>query len=804
MTAFDKIKKWMFGEEATARKRAERHQPKVSIGLATAETGDRQDDVDGLESGGVIWPVEAGTHGGVSFLTSQSFYAFYDKKKKQVWLLDNESGKRHPGALPLVVGDTVFPAADTGGRGLVVRTALYGNDGLKRNVFIPTDAPRLEAHHEQPDPPINSSQIYDEDGRHGGLHYLTKVKLMVTKLCLGATDKLTEVFAPMFNFTRNGDGTPAHGLANFRDSSAMLSHEVDGPLAPADDGQHIGGTTSDGKRIHSGGIDRTRALYGDSASGILFSPKEFIREPWQSGSKDAFVGRVEEREDFNATHTNLCGKKARGMKKWQEWKPKASPPEVPPTAPPPSQPPPPIDGPPRDPTFPPPRNVFPKPDPVPLKQRLVPPVTSQPTNTGPNEEEQPSLRGIARPDFDPPTGTGFEEARSHGVGTEDEVWRRATGMTPREFFDLRRVSHDVAQGVAAATLPAGVSNVLMKAYLQSTFVQDSKGQWYGRRGNAIGFQTLMPGGLEGHMAYKARHGALLTETKQLTRLLLNYKNAAGFEARTYLALGARLSTGDEVVSGAEFYLDYSDDSDEPHLGIRFRDENGVITTAPKLKINGTTLSGLTGNEVTAASTLAADSRVPVATGNTRAVAASDFSMTRDGTKTLNTHDGSAMTITPAATFSSTLASGAHTITQAATASITAASTPMLDLNSALSGSNVRKRVFPVRASVTAGTTLVSWAIANGDGYMFRFVGQRKRTDSGGQINYVDYKFHVQNIGGTLTIQSSFDDTDVGGLAASPMAGNSTKGGTPFLLTFAPTAGTEVWNGHVEVLGPLNT
>lgn len=654
MNAFDKIKKWMFGDETTARKRAERHQPKVSIGLATAESGDRQDDIDGLDVGGVIWPVEQGTHGGVSFISSQCFYATYDKKVKKVWLLDNETGTRHPGALPLIPGDTVFPVPDTGGRGLVIRTALFGNDGLKRNVFIPLNA-KLEAHHEQPDPPINSSQVFDEDGRHGGLHYLTRVRLMVTKLCLGATDKLSEVFAPMLNFTRNGDGTPAHGVATFRNSNAMLSHEVDGPLAPADDDQHIGGVTSDGRKLHSGGIDRSRALYGDSAGGILFSPKEFVKEPWQSGGRDAFPGRVEEREDFNDSHVNLCGKKARGKKKWMEWKPKAQPQEGEPKPKKPTTEPRvpvrvPEDGPP---------NIVPAMATIP-----APPVTSQPTNTGPAEEEQPSLRGIARPDFDPPTGTGFDEAYSHGVGTQDEIWKRATGMTPREFFDLRRVSHDVAQGVAAATLPAGVSNVLMKAYLQSTFVQDSKGQWYGRRGNAIGFQTLMPGGLEGHMAYKARHGALLTETKQLTRLLLNYKNAAGFEARTYLALGARLSTGDEVVSGAEFYLDYSDDSDEPHLGIRFRDENGAITTAPKLKVNGSILTGLTGNEVTATSTLAADSRVPVATGNTRAVAASDFSMTRDGTKTLNTHDGSAMTITPAATFSSTLASGAHTTTLA--------------------------------------------------------------------------------------------------------------------------------------------
>lgn len=642
MNAFDKIKKWMFGDETTARKRAERHQPKVSIGLATAESGDRQDDIDGLDVGGVIWPVEQGTHGGVSFISSQCFYATYDKKKKQVWLLDNETGTRHPGALPLIPGDTVFPVPDTGGRGLVIRTALFGNDGLKRNVFIPLNA-KLEAHHEQPDPPINSSQVFDEDGRHGGLHYLTRVRLMATKLCPSATDKLSEVFAPMLNFTRNGDGTPAHGIATWCGSEGCLSEEAGGVLGPADDGNHILAHKSDGRKIHSTHTNRANALYGDRASGIIDSPKEFINEQWEPGAKDAFPGRVEEREDFKDFHINACGKRAPGKKKWMEWKPKAQPQEGEPKPKKPTTEPRvpvrvPEDGPP---------NIVPAMATIP-----APPVTSQPTNTGPAEEEQPSLRGIARPDFDPPTGTGFDEAYSHGVGTQDEIWKRATGMTQREFFDLRRVSHDVAQGVAAMALPAGISSspMLMKAYLQSTFVQDSKGQWYGRRGNAIGFQTLMPGGLEGHMAYKARHGALLTETKQLTRLLLNYKNAAGFEARTYLALGARLSTGDEVISGAEFYLDYSDDSDEPHLGIRFRDENGVITTAPKLKINGTTLSGLTGNEVTAASVLA-DNEVPKIDGASRAIQASGMFLNDSVFGLLVQHTTDVSSAAPSDTFS---------------------------------------------------------------------------------------------------------------------------------------------------------
>lgn len=670
MNAFDKIKKWMFGDETTARKRAERHQPKVSIGLATAESGDRQDDIDGLDVGGVIWPVEQGTHGGVSFISSQCFYATYDKKAKKVWLLDNETGTRHPGALPLIPGDTVFPEPDTGGRGLVIRTAMFGNDGLKRNVFIPLNA-KLEAHHEQPDPPINSSQVFDEDGRHGGLHYLTKVMKMATKFCLGATDKLTEVFAPMLNFTRNGDGTPAHGIATFRASEACLSQEANGPLGPADDGQHILADKSDGRKIHSAHINRANALYGDSASGIIDSPKEFINQQWESGSKDAFVGRVEEREDFKDFHTNACGKRAKGKKKWQEWKPKIAPPTHPRLPRDPTEPPPPIDTPPRDPGEP-GRPVI---DPGPIPGRglpVLPPVDSQPTNTGPNEEEQPSTRGIARADFDPPTGTGFEEARSHGVGTEDEVWKRATGMTQREFFDLRRVSHDVAQGVAAMALPAGISNspVLMKAYRHSTFAQDSQGQWYGRRGFAPGVQTLMPGGLEGHMSYKARHGAKLDQDHALTRLLLNYKSGS-YEVKTLLGLGARIETSELPASGWYFKLDYTDGHDVPDLDIRSTDSAGLdASTGRVVKINGTDITTTVTNAVTAASAFTAANRVLVADGADRSADDSDFAMTQNGTNVLSTASGAGIGFN-AENLSDigTIASGAHTIDIASTNAI---------------------------------------------------------------------------------------------------------------------------------------
>lgn len=642
MNAWDKIKKWLTGSEAEARAYAERHLPKVSIGLPTVESGDRQDDADGLETGGVVWPVEQGSHGAVSFLSSACFYADYDKKKKRVHMLDNVSGKRHPGQIPLIVGDNVFPVADVGGKGLVVRTAEFGTDGIYKNVFIPCAPGVLKAHHLPPDQPINSTPVLDEDGREGGLHYALRVRQWVRAFCQGATGTAEKIFAPLLNFTRNGDGTPAHGAVHFRASEAALSHEAGGPLAPADDGNHRLGQTGEAP-IHSGGINISRALYGDTGAGIIYSPSEFINLQWQPGGYAPFVMRVEHREDFLDKHGNACGKDAKGRKKWQTWSTKAGT-DAAPKAPfdepgpktgdPPTLQRDPNTGPKGDddpgikwpilpggeglddpgPKIDPPGRGGGAPDPKKRPgrgiQNLPGPDTERPTNTGPNEEEQPSIRGIAVPDFDPPKGTGFDEAYSLGLTDPDEIWQRAVGFTQREFFDFRRVSHDVAQGVAAMALPSGVTSspTLMKAYLHSTLVQDGSGVWYGKRGNAIGFQTLMPGGLEGHMAYKARHGTLLTETKQLTRLLLNYKNTAGFEAKTLFGMGMRVPETDLPGSGFAIKLDYVDSSDTPHIDIITTDENGLAdggAGGQELRFNGVALgTGGSGDVVGPASAVA--------------------------------------------------------------------------------------------------------------------------------------------------------------------------------------------------------
>lgn len=609
MKPWDKIKMWLFGSEADARLLHERHMPAVSIGLPTDETGDQQDDVDGTLVGGVIWPVKQGTHGGRAFLSSAMFLAEYDKKKREVWMLDRETGTRHTGALPLKVGDTVFPLSDSGGRGVVIRTAEFGNAGIKRNVFIPLSG--LMAHHLPPDQPTESSQVHDKDGRAGGLHYLTRVREFVREFCIGATAVVGErLFAPLLNFTRNGDNTPAHGAAHFRVGEACLSAEAGGPLHPADDGQHELGQTSEAK-VMSAGLEIEQTKFGSTPLGIIYSPAEFVRDPWVPGAKGPIVKRVEWREDFNDQHVNACGKTARGRKKWLTWADKRTypvypppkdpprrPPGVPPTIPPeiPPQPPlPPFDDSP-PPPIPGPITGDPPPPSTEDPASPIKPVTGErPTNSGPNEEEQPSIRGVAVPDLDKPQSRGENDGTERG-------WRDTLGFNEAEWLRFPRISHDVAQGVFLQEYAAGTlaADALFSLYAHGTFARDLDGNWYGARGHGQGVQTLMPGGLEGYLAYKARNGGDLPAgyTPTLTRLLLNYQTAAGREVRTYFGLGARTPQSVLPASGWYFKLDYTDGHDVPDLDIRSTDSAGLdVSTGRVVKINGTPISAGSGDVV---------------------------------------------------------------------------------------------------------------------------------------------------------------------------------------------------------------
>lgn len=316
---FQKLKMWLFGTESEARRLAERHLPTASVGLPVEQQGDRQDDMDGRRIGGVIWPVEQGTHGLVSFLTADTFLAEYVQKDKKVYMMDDLANGRHPGAKPLTIGLDVDVLEDVGGYGFVMRSPEFGEEGLYNNIFVPFKG-AIEAHHIPPDQPKNSTPVYDEDGRKGGLHYALRVREWVRRLCSGATQASADgdediPYAPLLNFGTNGDGTPAYGATHFDRAEACLSDEAFGPLGPADDGQHRLGVTGEAT-IHQGGLNISRTLWGDSALEIIYSPAHFNPAQLPTRLRGPFPMFVEWREDYNRRHRNYCGKEAVGEKDW--------------------------------------------------------------------------------------------------------------------------------------------------------------------------------------------------------------------------------------------------------------------------------------------------------------------------------------------------------------------------------------------------------------------------------------------------------------------------------------------------------
>lgn len=520
----------------------------------------------------------------------------------------------------------------------------------------------LVSHHLN-SPPPESSIVHDVDAsgqpdetRKGGIHYTVRVRKMPRQFCAGGAnnDKSTAPpepgklpppnFAPMLNFTRNGDGTRADGIAHFGTSEAALSAEAGGPLTPADDGNHILGLGE--ALIHSGGIHIRRALFG--GGDAIFSLLEFINQQWENGAKGPFTRRVEFREDFKAKHVNACGKLVQGEKKWMTWRDKTTPTETPP---PPKKP---VTGPPDDPIFPPPgRPVFPKPDPVEPKDRIrFPAVTERPTSSGPNEEEQPSTRGLIFPNG-PEAPKGMGPVAFDIFGNGDKGWREAYGITQREFWGAIRGSHDVSHGVHTANTPAASGERWpLSKYVASKFRQDENGEFYGKRGHGPAKQTLMPGGLEGHLAFKARNENLLPSAyiPTLSRILLNYKHSSDSrEVRTYFGMGAEIPNSVLPASGVYAKLDYTDSRATPHIDLRTTDANGLDDSGAggqELRFNGYAIITeasipAPGTVLTAAAVLA-DKAVVTGTGASRATAKSDFTMTRDGTNVFGVASGTAI------------------------------------------------------------------------------------------------------------------------------------------------------------------
>lgn len=303
------------------------------------------------------------------------------------------------------------------------------------------------------------------------------------------------------------------------------------------------------------------------------------------------------------------------------------------------------------------------------------------------------------------------------------------------------------------------------------------------------------------------HSRWPTEISTISLLLHNSGRgdaSTGDITKTYLSFGCPLSTTVKPRSGV--YFDFSPSTGV--LNIQHTDSAGADTTVSGgVTVDGVAVGSGSGDVVGPASSTSGDiayfdDTTGKSIANGSGVSLLDIALNSENLSGMADVDDARSNI-GAYGSGDNISVGTIASASAASSSITAASTPSLDYTHALAGSDVRKRTFPVRASITAGTSIMSWAVASGDSYVFSLRCQRKRTDSGGQSAFVNYSWHVQDIGGAITI-TALDTQAGGGLAASVPVLTSTKGGTPLGLTIAPTAGTEVWNGFIEAEGPLNT
>lgn len=606
-----KMVKWVLGAYNAVVTRLRRSLTPEFISTPSDNAGDVQSGIGGVPAGRVAWPVGTASHDGASFVGCDAFPAKYVHKDKKVYLLDT-LGKRHYGAKPLEVGKNVELAGgiESDSDGVVVRGAEFGDaqkvvggPKLANNIFYPAGS-KLIAHHLQPDPPTQSSQVYDVDGRKGGLHYPLRVREWLVKIgtgLLGAKQAggfLPKIFAPLFNFTENGDGTPAHGAAHFADSEAVLSAERGGPLRPADDGNHELGKTSDAK-VNQGAND-IDVLYGPIRA--LYGPEELVDEQWENGSKGPYIKRVEKRPDFTDRHPNAFGLQVPMKIKWQTWDNWNTYPTIPP---PPETPPP--DKPPVPPTAPPPvdvppRDVFPKPMPNPVpgfpgqgaatrpEYGNAPPVTSTPNEVGVPSEYGEPVPGTPEPRVPVPSGISrFMEGHN---------------FTEEERVKQGRVGHSVYAPVYKSNTAGAGSTAAQRWPVSYT----SEGKLYvAANGRVLAIErpyyasgakiTLAPE-MERQHQFVANKETWPTTLSAFYTIFGAGKNTAGVELIGGFGIGLRVPNMYLPASGWYFKLDYTDGNDVPDLDIRSTDSAGLdASTGRMVKINGTAISSGSGDFV---------------------------------------------------------------------------------------------------------------------------------------------------------------------------------------------------------------
>lgn len=600
---FNKLRFWVLGGVSEAMRKLGRSLDLAHVVTRALKPGHKQGNMRGAPAGKVAWPVDPDTHDGCSFIFADAFQAEYDAKKGEVYCVDDHTGRRHPGAYPLKVGRNVFiiGSETRGGPGRVVRSAEYGTAGLDKNIFQHY-SPDLISHHLAPDQPNNSTLVHDPDlnGRAGGLHYLTRVRAMVRKFCSGATSAVSErLFAPMLNFTRNGDGTDNHGIAHFAKAEAALSAEAGGFAHPADDGNHRLGVTEEAQ-IHQGALELAETLFGSTPNGIVYSHVEFVNEQFQHGGKGPWPRRVEWREDFTATHLNYCGKPVRGEKRWQTWSdfiefdpgaikrpptddpggvkadpgsnavvPNTDPGEnikVP--APPDNV----KSGPPRDPgTGDPPEGPGPG---------TGDPITGSPSAATPAEIEAPSK--YAHP---LPTGPEPPDRSLTGRNERETYWLRRYAVTDKRYAESAITGHRIATHVHESNTPADGPDRWPHRRSRDAIVNfDKFGNVVGRERSALGpgAVTEAAGGVEKHDLYTTINPVRGKSFDDFSFGVFSAFDDADslVVADAEYGIGSRKPDTEQIIKGQAVKLDWNrlQDADNPDAVYTIRDEEGNDST----------------------------------------------------------------------------------------------------------------------------------------------------------------------------------------------------------------------------------
>ena len=346
MSNLTKIIKWVQGTKAQAMKTLMRSVTTIHFGTPRERQGDKFGAGRGAHAAGVMWPVDPKTHDGAGFIAADSFWAIYIKADDTVYLIDSElTDDRHPGAFPLKVGKkiTLSKKLRKDYFGLVVRTAEYGTDGFKKNVFIaevPADGSSditIIAHHLPNTPNQNSTLVFDPDGdgRSGPIddqlfvRRYNPINLATHDQCSqGKTQSPVQTvpidptsYAVYWNCATSGVGeNRGHGLTHFDDAEARMGFLMDGPLRPSSK-KHLhtntGDTDPNGANtgdIRAGALDLD-ALWTNGNEQYDAPNKFYVREEPDVVETEGIRHRVYHEMDSDDCHPSTRGKR-KGKWNW--------------------------------------------------------------------------------------------------------------------------------------------------------------------------------------------------------------------------------------------------------------------------------------------------------------------------------------------------------------------------------------------------------------------------------------------------------------------------------------------------------